>query len=96
MIDYEQDLRQTMARSERAQALLDDPLLVDAFAALEAKWLSAWRNSPSRDSDGREKIWLHLKALEELKGQLESVLTDGIVARDQLTKLRSGEMTNPL
>ena len=32
MIDYEHQLRITMAESERAKSLLDDPLLASAFA----------------------------------------------------------------
>jgi hypothetical protein len=96
VIDYEQDLRRIMAESERAKALLDDPLLASAFADLEAKWTMAWKNSPARDSAGREQIWLHLKALEEVKGALEARLQDGQVARHQLDELRSGALTNPL
>ena len=96
MIDFEQELRVTIATAERAHALLTDPLLVDAFARLESKWMDAWKNSPARDADGREEIWRLLRTLTALRGELESVLQDGTVARHKLDELRTGQMTNPL
>jgi hypothetical protein len=96
VIDQEHDLRLTIAKSERAHALLSDSLLVEAFGRLESRWLKAWRNSPARDAEGREEIWRLLKTLTALQDELNTVLQDGTVARHKLEELRSGQVTNPL
>lgn len=87
MIDEEQQLRGRIAAAERARAYIDDPLLVGAFDALDARFLLAWRNSPAGASDVRERIWHHIQALAEVRAELNSALTDGALARAALDEL---------
>jgi hypothetical protein len=85
--DDEQDLRRRIAAAERARAYVDDPLLVAAFEALDARFLLAWRNSPAGAADVRERIWHHIQALAEVRAELSGALTDGALARAALDEM---------
>lgn len=76
-----------ISRGLRARAILDDPLVVDAFAALEQECLTEWRRAPARDVEGRERIWLMLKLTERLKAHFETLISDGAIAGDRLVRL---------
>lgn len=71
-------------RGEEAQRLLAHPLLVEAFETIEREVTEQWSNSPVRDVEGREKLWLTLKLLHRLKGQITSVVETGQMARQTL------------
>jgi hypothetical protein len=95
MNDDEITLRRTVAAAERARAFIEDPLLVGAFEALDARFLLAWRNSPADRPEMRERLWHHIQALAEVRAELETVLSDGEMARAALADLRDGTNTNP-
>ena len=81
------EARAEMARGERAQAILEDPLVREAFAALEAECLAEWRHAPARDVEGRERLWLTLKLVERLQRHFESLVADGKLASERLAQL---------
>ena len=43
------NLDDKVARGHRAQRLLDDEMLVEAFAKLENEYVAQWRNTEFRD-----------------------------------------------
>lgn len=94
-MEDEISLRRTIAAAERARVLFEDPLLVGAFEALEARFLLAWRNSPADAPEMRERIWHHIQAIGELREQLNTVLNDGAMARAALDELRAGGTSTP-
>ena len=73
-------------RGEEARQLLSHPLLSEAFEVIEKEVTQAWQNSPARDVEGREKLWLQLKMLHRLRGQLETVMETGKVAKATLAQ----------
>ena len=73
-------------RGRDAQALIQHPLLVEAFEAVESEVMHQWKNSPARDEAGREKLWLSLKLLQKVRSQLESVIQTGQVAEVTLAQ----------
>lgn len=73
-------------RGEEARQLLEHPLLVEAFESIEKEVTEQWQNSPARDVEGREKLWLTLKLLHRLKGQLTQVVETGKVAEATLAQ----------
>lgn len=95
MNDDEITLRRRVAAAERARAYIDDPLLVGAFEALEARFLMTWRKTDPTDTAGREALWHHIQALGELRLELTRTLEDGALARAALDDLRSGTNNNP-
>ena len=94
MNDEELALRRRVAAAERARAYIDDPLLVGAFEALEARYLMGWRETRSDDTTGREALWHRVRALAVLRAELNTALEDGEMARAALDEMRAG-ITNP-
>lgn len=71
-------------RGEQARCLLDDPLLREAFAAIEDGLQSAWRATEEVDTAGRERLWLMLRLLSRLRGHLSEVIETGRLANAQM------------
>ena len=80
------DAEHEIIRGRDAQALIQHPLLVEAFEAVESEVMELWKLSPERDRDGREKLWLSLKLLQKVRSQLESVIQTGQVAEVTLAQ----------
>lgn len=66
-------------RGDRAAKLLGDPLLSDAFAAVEAAIHDQWAATPVRDRDGAHELRLMLKLLRDVRANLERAVADGKV-----------------
>ena len=81
-------------RGEHAAQLLNDELLQEAFAFTEQELTRQWQNSPARDHEGREKLWLSLKLLQRVHGHLSSVLETGKFAKASLAQ-QIGERLKP-
>lgn len=69
-----------IVRGVKAQQLLAEPLLVEAFEVLKREILEKWQSSPARDEAGREKLFLMLKATERVERHLTSVVETGRIA----------------
>jgi hypothetical protein len=78
--------RAEIERGQQAQDLLEHPLLQAAFAAIEADFIAEWRElnapTPNLTPEKRERIWLTLKMLDEVKRELKIHLERARVARD--------------
>jgi hypothetical protein len=79
-------LETEIRRGEHAASLLNDELLTEAFATIEKEYTEQWLNSPARDSEAREKLWLSLKLLQMVRGHLQSTLETGQIARATLAE----------
>lgn len=73
-------------RGHQAQAILDDPLYIEAFETVRSEIETQWRNSPARDAEGREKLWLSSKILDRLEQHLKSVMDSGKMAKATLAQ----------
>ncbi|CCE04111.1 conserved hypothetical protein [Bradyrhizobium sp. STM 3843] len=80
-------LQQTAAKAVRAQALLDDELLSEAFSALEASYTSAWRQTVIDDVAGREKLFLAINVVGKVRDHLSAVVANGKLAQAELKEL---------
>lgn len=78
------ELEDEAARGEHAARLLSDPLLVEAFETIAERYEEAWKTSPARDVEGRERLWVMLKCLEQVKGHITSVVERGQMASVEL------------
>jgi len=76
-----------VARGIRARAILDDPLVGEAFATLERECLTGWRRAPARDVEGRERLWLMLKMAERLRAHFVSLVDNGRLAGEHVAQL---------
>lgn len=79
-----------MRKARGAKELLENPLLVEAFAAIRGEMTRSWENSPVRDTEGRELIFLGVRVLNQIQGMLQSHITTGKLAAFQLQALEKG------
>jgi len=71
-------------RGEQAARLLSEPLLIEALELIESEYTQEWKNSPARDVEGREKLWLMVRTVQKFQQELESVLETGKLAKHKL------------
>ena len=70
-----------ISKGNAAEKLLNDPIISEAFEKLETKYNSAWVSSGVEDSQKREPLYLSIRALGELKLELESMINTGKIAQ---------------
>lgn len=80
-------LQRDIVRGARARALMDDELLQEAFAKLEADYIGAWRATPARDTDARERLWQAVNVLGKVRDHLGQVAAAGKLAQRQVDDL---------
>ena len=72
-----------ISKGKAAERVLNDPIISEAFEKLEAKYNSAWVSSGFEDSQKRETIYLSIRALGELRLELESMINTGKIAQQE-------------
>lgn len=75
-------------RGEQARRLLEEPLLVEAFATVEAGLRRQWETSRDGDKEMRERLWLMLNLLRRVHGLLTEAMETGRLAEAQLAASR--------
>lgn len=86
MIDEHKLLRE-QDRALGADALLKNDLFNEALESIERDLIDAWKATPARDTDGRERCWSAIQQLGKIKGFVETVLRDGKLAAAQLKEI---------
>ncbi|MEH2513921.1 hypothetical protein V1291_005275 [Nitrobacteraceae bacterium AZCC 1564] len=76
-----------MSRGARAQALLDNELLNEAFTALEAAYIERWRATHIDDERGREKLFIAVNVVGKVRAHLAAIVANGHIAAKQLDEL---------
>jgi len=74
-------------KGAQAKDLIENPILVEAFATLERKYLEAWRQSKPADQEERERLWLAVGILGEIQRHLRVVVDNGVIANRDIDKL---------
>jgi len=87
MMTDEVSLNEMATRGVRADELLDNELLSEGFAALEASYISAWRASAIDDSAGREKLFLAINIVGKVRDHLASIVANGKLAQAELKEI---------
>ena len=83
----ENRLDQAAVKAARAQDLLDDELLSEAFRALEESYTSAWRATVIDDVPGREKLFLAINIVGKVRDHLIAIVANGKLAQAELKEL---------
>tara|TARA_B100001245_G_C22715885_1_gene348104 strand:- start:16 stop:264 length:249 start_codon:yes stop_codon:yes gene_type:complete len=68
-------------RERRAQSLITDPLLNEAFDVLKEDLMNRWNHSGSTDLEARESIWLAMRLLDRIHGHINSIVETGHMAK---------------
>lgn len=80
-------LHELAARAARAQELLDNELMVEAFNTLEKNYVAAWRATTIDDAQGREKLFLAINVVGKVRDHLASAVANGKLAQAELREL---------
>jgi hypothetical protein len=83
----ESRLDQAAARAVRAQELLDNDLLTEAFRGLETNYTAAWRASTIDDVAAREKLFLAINIVGKVRDHLTAIVASGKLAQAELKQL---------
>jgi len=83
----ENRLDQAAAKTLRAQELIDDELLTEAFSTLEQNYTAAWRATTIEDVAGREKLFLAINIVGKVRDHLTAVVANGKLAQVELKEL---------
>tara|TARA_R110002124_G_C8747601_1_gene497975 strand:+ start:90 stop:326 length:237 start_codon:yes stop_codon:yes gene_type:complete len=74
------DLEKEQQRGQRAKAILEDEIFVEALQKIRQDLELQWLNSDIKDSEQREHIFLMRRMTEVVVMQLQSVLETGKLA----------------
>ena len=74
-------------RASKVQSLLENEYLKEAFRTLEDTYIEKWRLTDHLDTASREKLYMRVMALSDVRQHLESALSDGKLAAHQLKAL---------
>lgn len=69
-----------LRRAEQARRLLEDPLMREAFAAVEVQLRERWLSTAEDQAAERERLWLSLRLLQQVNGYLQEAVTTGRLA----------------
>lgn len=83
----EDQLHVATGRAARADALLRDELVQEAFKGLEAAYLGAWRATAIDDVAGREKLFLAVNIVGKVRDHLVRIIADGNLAQAELAEI---------
>jgi hypothetical protein len=83
----ESKLDQAVGRAARAEALLDNELLKEAFIGLEGSYTAAWRSTAIDDVAAREKLFLAINVVGKVRDHLTAIVTNGKLAQAELKEL---------
>lgn len=86
----EEKLRQDLDRGARAERLLKEELLQEAFSLVENHIMEMFRHASLRDDEGVLKSKQLLHALTLVRRALEQAVTDGKVAANLLEEKARG------
>ena len=85
------DLQADIDRGAKAERLLADPLLVEAFDCVAQAIHEAWADCPLRDKEGAHELKLQLKLLGDVRANLERAVADGKLAAAELEAKRRAD-----
>jgi len=81
------NLDKQIQQGQKANQLLNDPLLKEAFEYLAEQYKSEIFNTNYNDHDQRQVLWMAYNMLDKIKGHLVSVMETGKLASSELENL---------
>ena len=73
-------------RAERAKQIINDEIFTSAVAAIREAMLMGIRHSAFKDAELREKLCQRYALLEDLVGQIETVMETGELAQEEIRR----------
>lgn len=82
----ELELLKARERGARAEALLRDETLMEAFTEIERVYYEAWRSSGALDIELRERSHISINLLGDIKAQLIRFVREGEVSKKAIAR----------
>lgn len=79
----EQELQQEYLRGKRAEDVLTNPEYQRAFAIVEDELIKRWKD-PKYTPEDRERLWVCVQVLPELRKVLNAAVQNGRLAAKEL------------
>jgi|TARA_S200002703_G_scaffold55140_1_gene47781 hypothetical protein len=70
-----------------AETLRNNPLLKEIFQSLESSYIADWSQTDLSDTEKREQSFYMLRALQDIKNEIDSIVTSGKIADQQIRTL---------
>lgn len=83
------EIEERIYHADRAREVLDNEQFQMAFDKIKNEVLQQWEESPARDTEGREKLWLMLSLLKKLEATLKTTIETGTLAKLELEHKRT-------
>lgn len=83
------EIEQRIYNGNRAKEVLENEAFQWAFNEIKQEIKNAWEQSPARDSEGREKLWMMLSLANKLELSIKSMLETGKLAQLDLEHKRT-------
>ena len=80
-------MEKQIREGKRAQVLLNDPLLKQAFEDLLETYKQEIFNTSFADDDKRKSLWMAYNMLDKIRGHLQSIMESGKLAQKDLEQL---------
>lgn len=80
-------LNKAATKGVRAQQLIEDEILHEAFNGLEQAYIDGWRKTTIDDVTGREKLFLAINIVGKVREHLAKVAAEGRLAEAELRKI---------
>jgi hypothetical protein len=91
--DEDDKLRSDVDRGMKAKALLENELLAETLAYLRQSYVDGWQ--ACKTPELRESAWYLVKAVDQIRDHLETVLNDGRLADRQIEELVKRQAGRP-
>jgi hypothetical protein len=69
-------------RAERANAITQDEIYVEAMETLKKGVIDLWASCPARDKDGREWLWQQYQAALRFEQAMQEIMNTGKLAAE--------------
>lgn len=83
----ESKARTQMDRGERANRILAEPLVKEAFDKIRAEIIEAWENSAADDERGRHNAYLLQRLLRNFESHFKQIVRTGEAAKRELLEI---------
>lgn len=82
-------IEQRIYDANRAKEILENEAFQQVFSDIESELMTQWKESPARDTEGREKLWIYLAMLNKMKAHFIETLETGKLAQLEVEHKKS-------
>tara|TARA_R100000808_G_C2039641_1_gene79833 strand:- start:51 stop:314 length:264 start_codon:yes stop_codon:yes gene_type:complete len=73
-----------LERGNKAAELLRNPIFSESFEVLKDYYQDSWQQTDPNDVEARERIYVAINVLADIRRHIESVMTTGKMASEQI------------